>query len=69
MYHFSPILADGGAIESDHFAMLSNVFSDERLIKLSQVAEDYQWTQWEDEWIEDPNFFRCFPSCFAAMVA
>jgi hypothetical protein len=38
MYHFAPISADEG--ESNLFTTLSNVFSDEQIIKLSQV-EDY----------------------------
>ena len=64
MYHFAPISADEG--ESNLFTTLSNVFSDEQIIKLSQV-EDYQGNQWKDVWTEESsaNFFRCFPNCCA----
>ncbi|MDI6885421.1 MAG: hypothetical protein QMD22_03565 [archaeon] len=64
MYHFAPISADVG--ESNLFMTLSNVFSDEQIIKLSQV-EDYRWNQWKDVWSgeSNANFFRCFPNCCA----
>ena len=70
MYYFSPILDDGGAIESDLFAILSNVlYSNEEIIKVSQTGNaDYQL---RDVWAEESNaiFFRCFPNCCAVMVA
>ncbi len=64
MYHFAPISAGVG--ESNLFMTLSNVFSDEQIIKLSQV-EDYQGNQWKDVWTEESNanFFRCLPNCCA----
>jgi len=67
MCQFLPVLADVG--ESDLFEILSNVFSDEQIIKLSQI-EDYQWNQWKDVWTEESaaNFFRCFPNCCAVTV-
>jgi hypothetical protein len=68
MYHFAPISADVG--ENNLFTTLSNVFSDEQIVQLSQV-EDYQGNQWKDVWTEKStaNFFRCFPNCCAVMVA
>ena len=64
MYYFTPISADVG--ESNLFMTLSNVFSDEQIIKQSQV-EDYRWNQWKDvwSWESNANFFRCFPNCCA----
>lgn len=70
MYYFPPISDDGGAIESDLFAILSNVlYSDEEIIKVSQTGNaDYQL---RDVWAEESNanFFRCFPNCCAVMAA
>ncbi|MCK4735266.1 MAG: hypothetical protein KAT65_22625 [Methanophagales archaeon] len=62
MYPFAQISADVG----ESFTTLSNVFSDEQTIKLSQV-EDYQGNQWKDGWTEEStaNFFRCLPNCCA----
>lgn len=70
MYYFSPILDDGGAIESDLFAILSKVlYRDEEIIKVSEEEDaDYQW---KDVCARESNanFFRCFPNCCAVMTA
>ncbi|MBE0517399.1 MAG: hypothetical protein IBX41_08460, partial [Methanophagales archaeon] len=79
MNHFTPISAD--VEESNLFMTLSNVFSDEQIIKLSHkplqgfrgqrggapLVEDYRWNQWKDVWSgeSNANFFRCFPNCCA----